>query len=109
MVKTMEWRHGALWLLDQTQLPLIVAEIECRDYETVAAAIRRLAVRGAPAIGLAAAYGAALAAFSIADHTDSREEFDAAIERSLSVLAGTRPTAVNLFWALDRVRRVRGE
>jgi methylthioribose-1-phosphate isomerase len=105
-VKTIEWRDGALVLLDQTRLPQEVVGIECRDYDTVADAIRRLAVRGAPAIGLAATYGAALAALSAASADPPREKFDREMEEALTVLAGTRPTAVNLFWAMDRIRGV---
>jgi len=103
-MNTMEWRDGALWLLDQTRLPLETVQIECREYETVADAIRRLSVRGAPAIGLAAAFGAALAARTASAGNPPRAEFEADMERALSVLAGTRPTAVNLFWAIARVR-----
>jgi methylthioribose-1-phosphate isomerase len=102
----MEWRDGALFLLDQTRLPLETVQIECRDYETVCDSIQRLAVRGAPAIGLAAAYGAALAAFSAWKRTGSRLQFNRDLETAVSALAATRPTAVNLFWALDRVRAV---
>jgi methylthioribose-1-phosphate isomerase len=87
----LRWEDGVLLILDQTLLPGEQAWIRCERPEQVAEAIGRLAVRGAPAIGVAAAYGLALA-----DH----DGFDAAAE----LLAGARPTAVNLRWAVDQVR-----
>jgi methylthioribose-1-phosphate isomerase len=102
-VRPILWRDGALWLIDQRLLPQRHEQIACRDVAAVAEAIRNMTVRGAPAIGIAAAYGVVLAA---------RDRFDAApatwkqdIEADLQLLAGTRPTAVNLFWAIDRMRR----
>ena len=107
---TLAWRDAgeadgpALVLLDQTRLPGEVTYLDCRDVETVADAIERLVVRGAPAIGVAAAYGVALgaglAAARAPDTVAARAT--AAIER----LARTRPTAVNLFWALKRQGQV---
>ena len=108
------WRDGALLLLDQTRLPAAEVWLECRTPEQVADAIRRLAVRGAPAIGVAAAYGLALgmavndppgAAAAAAGSAALREHF-AAVAR---LLGETRPTAVNLRWALDRGRGVFAE
>lgn len=98
-VETMRWEWGPtprLWLLDQTKLPGEVVQLDCRAVEDVFQAIRRLSVRGAPAIGVAAAYGVCLAA---------REGPDAVLQ-ACDYLAESRPTAVNLFWALDRMRRV---
>lgn len=92
--KTLEWKENALFLLDQTRLPLESVEFRCDTVEAVSDAIRRLVVRGAPAIGVAAAYGVALAARSGRD----------AIPPALTLLAESRPTAVNLFWALARMR-----
>ncbi|MHB8375412.1 MAG: S-methyl-5-thioribose-1-phosphate isomerase [Dehalococcoidia bacterium] len=87
-----EWRGGVLRFIDQTRLPGEVCYVETGDYRDVADAIRRLAVRGAPLIGIAAAYGVALAA------RDARTDLhDAAAE-----IAATRPTAVNLRWAVER-------
>jgi methylthioribose-1-phosphate isomerase len=86
-----EWRDGLLRMLDQTLLPGEARYIETRDWRDVAGAIRRLAVRGAPLIGIAAAYGVALAA-------RSGDDVSAAAE----ALAATRPTAVNLRWAIER-------
>lgn len=106
-MKTLEFRDGALWLIDQTELPLNPVLIACRRYEQVADAIRRLSVRGAPAIGLAAAYGVALAAQSLAASGTNGAIFDSKLTEAVETLRGTRPTAVNLFWALDRMQRVR--
>lgn len=106
-IATLRWVgsiDGRLHLIDQTRLPSECVEIECRDVATVTAAIKSLQVRGAPAIGLAAAYGVCLAAAGPADEPTSRvrERLHAA-EREL---AASRPTAVNLFWALRRMREV---
>ena len=95
------FRDGALVLLDQRKLPLEETYIECRTEDETAEAIKTMVVRGAPAIGIAAAYGMALAA---ARHAGSgagaqRE----ALERSARVLGATRPTAVNLFWAIEKM------
>ncbi|HCW51775.1 MAG TPA: S-methyl-5-thioribose-1-phosphate isomerase [Clostridiales bacterium] len=98
---TMRWSGGCLEILDQTLLPERVEYIKCRDYQTVCQAIRRLSVRGAPAIGAAAAYGLALGAFSL--DTRDRRDFISALEKIAADLAATRPTAVNLQWALDRL------
>lgn len=97
------WNNGVLSFLDQTLLPHEERFRDTTDYQVVAEAIRSLRVRGAPAIGIAAAYGAALSILSptLADSRDARRSLDEA----LAVLAGTRPTAVNLFYALDRIRR----
>jgi methylthioribose-1-phosphate isomerase len=103
-MRTLEFRDGALWLIDQTRLPLETVEIECRTVTQVADAIRRLSVRGAPAIGCAAAYGVVLAAQSLAGE-EATSDFQAGLEDAIAELRGTRPTAVNLFWALDRMRR----
>lgn len=92
--ETLKWRDDALILLDQRALPGEVRHLVCRDVETVAVAIETLAVRGAPAIGIAAAYGMVLAALA-----GGRSALADAEER----LARTRPTAVNLFWALERM------
>ena len=90
------WRDDHLELLDQTRLPREEVWLECREPEQVAAAIRRLSVRGAPAIGVSAAYGLVLAARRPVTELD--------FDRDWELLAGTRPTAVNLRWALDQGR-----
>jgi methylthioribose-1-phosphate isomerase len=105
-MKTLEFKDESLWLIDQTRLPLNPSLIECRNYLQVAEAIRSLRVRGAPAIGLAAAYGVVLAARSLASSGLSGEPLRSGLYEAMQELGGTRPTAVNLFWALDRMRRL---
>jgi methylthioribose-1-phosphate isomerase len=98
---------GSLRLIDQTRLPREVVEVECRDVPTVWEAIRTLRVRGAPAIGVAAAYGAVLGArVGLADGQMGLEE---ALSAASEYLRTSRPTAVNLFWALDRIDRLASE
>ncbi|MBI5197657.1 MAG: S-methyl-5-thioribose-1-phosphate isomerase, partial [Nitrospirae bacterium] len=104
MVPTIEWREGIVRMLDQRRLPTEVVWLDCTDYKIVAEGIRSLAVRGAPAIGIAAAMGAALGAKSIGNKTYS--DFSKEFEQICGHLAATRPTAVNLFWALDRMKRI---
>jgi methylthioribose-1-phosphate isomerase len=103
-MKTLEFRGESLWLIDQTKLPLDPALIECRNYLQVAEAIRSLRVRGAPAIGLAAAYAVVLVVRSLASSGASRESLHASLDEAIEELRATRPTAVNLSWALDRMR-----
>lgn len=93
------WRDGALHLLDQTRLPAEERWLRCTTVAEVADAIRRLAVRGAPAIGIAAAYGLVTALDEAGDGDPL-----AVVERAAATLGATRPTAVNLRWALDRGR-----
>ncbi len=103
--RTLRWKgdcDGCLYLIDQTRLPMEFVEIECREVDDVWHAIRTLQVRGAPAIGIAAAYGVCLGVRGAEGSVDQLiERLAAAADR----LAGSRPTAVNLFWALDRMRR----
>lgn len=99
-VDTVSYRDGVLVLLDQTRLPRETAALECRTPEEVADAIRRLVVRGAPAIGLAAAYGVTLAAHGARNAPPA--DFRAVVLRAISTLRSARPTAVNLAWALER-------
>ncbi|MBN1855215.1 MAG: S-methyl-5-thioribose-1-phosphate isomerase, partial [Pirellulales bacterium] len=104
---TLRWSGGIdghLRLLDQTQLPGAVVEQECHCPEDVWGAIRALQVRGAPAIGIAAAYGVVLGARPFLD--GHLPVLAAAARKAADLLATSRPTAVNLFWALDRMRKV---
>lgn len=103
MFKTVSWHDGAVRLIDQTKLPSEVTYIDCRDVGAVAEAITSLRVRGAPAIGITAAYGVALAARKISAR--SFEDFYLALLQACERLAATRPTAVNLFWAIERMKR----
>lgn len=102
--KTIEWKGDAVVLIDQTRLPNEEVYIECRDHISIAKAIKDLKVRGAPAIGVTAAMGVALGAKGI--ETDDRKEFVAELKGICDVLSKTRPTAVNLFWAIDRMMTV---
>lgn len=100
-METMRWQDGQLLLLDQTRLPGAAEYIHCSEYPVVAEAIKRLSVRGAPAIGAAAAYGLVLGAMGL--KAENSEEFMTGVERVAKDLAATRPTAVNLTWALNRM------
>ncbi len=99
--KTIEWKDGAVVMIDQTRLPVEEVYVECRTYEDVAEAIRTMVIRGAPAIGVAAAMGVALGAQGV--QTSDRAEFAAEVKRISDVILGTRPTAVNLSWAVKRM------
>lgn len=102
---TMTWEGGTdgyLRMIDQTLLPVEHRTIDCRDVETVWEAIKSLRVRGAPAIGVAAAYGVVI---GLQRHANAdRTGFDNRFQEVVEYLAGSRPTAVNLFWALDRLK-----
>src|SRR3954449_12340432 len=103
MVETIQWTEAGVVMIDQTRLPLEETYVTCRTYEEVATAIRDMIIRGAPAIGVAAAMGAALGVL----HADP-DRLDAEFEIICDTLARTRPTAVNLFWAIDRMKRLYG-
>jgi methylthioribose-1-phosphate isomerase len=103
MVPTVEWKDGAVCLLDQSRLPGQVEFLMCRDYQAVARAIRELKVRGAPAIGVTAAMGIALGVQSL--QVATYDELIKPAEAICEHLAATRPTAVNLFWAIERMKR----
>ncbi|MBX3026235.1 S-methyl-5-thioribose-1-phosphate isomerase [bacterium] len=100
MIRPVEWRNGAVVLLDQRLLPLQEVYRVYRDHREVARAIKDMVVRGAPAIGVAAAMGVALGMSQTSDGDLAR-----ALDRICRRFAATRPTAVNLFWAIDRMRR----
>ena len=104
MVETLRWvgdpNTGSLWLIDQTRLPTETVEIELKTAEQVWEAIKSLRVRGAPAIGIAAAYGTVLGMQAVT--AEDPDEWLTHLEKVSDYLAGSRPTAVNLFWALDR-------
>jgi methylthioribose-1-phosphate isomerase len=98
------WDIDKVKLLDQRRLPREEVYLNIRDYREIIEAIKTLAIRGAPAIGVAAAMGAALGALEI--HTDDNLEFQRRFLEICREIAAARPTAVNLFWALDRVQRL---
>ena len=100
-VRTIEWKNDRVIMLDQRLLPHREVYRVCRDYDQVAEAIRSMVIRGAPAIGVAAAMGVALGALQAPAKT-----FDRDFERIFARLGKTRPTAVNLFWALQRMRQI---
>jgi methylthioribose-1-phosphate isomerase len=102
MVATVEYINGAVRLIDQRRLPSEEVFIDCRDYQAVAEAIQTLAVRGAPAIGVTAALGLAVGARAI--EAEAFEHFWARFAEICTVMAATRPTAVNLFWAIERMK-----
>jgi len=101
MIETIQWTDGGVVMIDQTRLPREENYVTCTSYEEVAEAIRSMVIRGAPAIGVAAAMGIALGM----EQAQSVDEFD----EICKTLAGTRPTAVNLFWAIERMRRLYSE
>ena len=120
MVNTIEWTSRGVVMIDQTRLPSEEEYVTCTSYQEVADAIRSMVIRGAPAIGVAAAMGVALGVKGALPESDSSlesdrrgagliassaEELDRAMETICSTLAATRPTAVNLFWAIDRMKR----
>jgi methylthioribose-1-phosphate isomerase len=102
---TIEWQDNRVVMIDQRKLPFEEVYVECRSEEEVARTIETMVIRGAPAIGIAAAYGVALGVISADPTRDVDQQFDLTIKR----LARTRPTARNLFWALERMKRVYAE
>ena len=103
-IRPIHWSDGKLLLLDQTRLPAEETSVTVTRYEDAAAAIRDMKVRGAPAIGVTAAYAMAMAARDI-DSSDAGKFFSD-LEKAASIMRGARPTAVNLGWAVDRMMRV---
>ncbi|MBM4400589.1 MAG: S-methyl-5-thioribose-1-phosphate isomerase, partial [Crenarchaeota archaeon] len=100
-MRTMEWQDGTVITIDQTRLPHETVTLKIKTVEEMAEAIKNLRVRGAPLLGAAAAFGLALTACH--SKANSKEKLLAELENSSKILKGTRPTAVNLFWAADRV------
>jgi len=105
--KTIEWKDNKVIMIDQTKLPNEEVYLKCQTYEDVADAIKRMVIRGAPAIGVAAAMGIALGAIKI--ETRDRAKFLGEVNKITDVILATRPTAVNLFWAGKRMLRVLDE
>jgi len=114
-VETLRWAHNKLEMIDQRILPAAFEYLSYYTAASVAEGIRSMVVRGAPAIGVAAAYGVALEALRLSSATPplspegrggSEAGFNAGMEEGFNVLAASRPTAVNLFWALQRMRKV---
>jgi methylthioribose-1-phosphate isomerase len=108
LLLTVAWKNDSVVMIDQTRLPNKLVYIRCRYYKEVANAIRNLVVRGAPAIGITAAFGLALAA--IQSNSKTLSELMSDLDIAFKVLQSTRPTAINLFWALRRVmEKTRGK
>ncbi len=103
-INTIQWKDGKIILIDQTKLPLEEIYLEITDYRILAEGIKALKVRGAPAIGIAGAFGVCLGANEM--QSDDVDLFKNRLDGIIDELAGTRPTAVNLFWALERMRTV---
>lgn len=103
MLETLKWTESGVLFIDQTKLPIEEIWVNCTNYESVADAIRTMIVRGAPAIGVAAAMGIALGARDL--NVTSISEFRNRIGQICRVMGETRPTAVNLFWAIRRMQR----
>jgi methylthioribose-1-phosphate isomerase len=105
MIETIQWTDAGVVMIDQTRLPREEVYVTCTDHLQVADAIRRMVIRGAPAIGVAAAMGIALGMRQAMQEVTSAAQFDEICE----IIRRTRPTAVNLFWAIERMRRVFSE
>ncbi|NLW22700.1 MAG: S-methyl-5-thioribose-1-phosphate isomerase [Tissierellia bacterium] len=103
-IKTIEFKEDTLYLIDQRKLPATCEYFQCKNYRDVDFAIADMVVRGAPAIGAAAAYGVVLAAKEFLK--EDREQFFKKLDEALQVLNESRPTAVNLMWAINRMRKV---
>lgn len=100
-MRTIEWRNGTVVTVDQTRLPHETVLLEMKTCEDVADAIRTMKIRGAPLLGVAAGFALALVAYN--SKAKQREKLINDLERAADIIRGTRPTAVNLFWAIDRI------
>jgi methylthioribose-1-phosphate isomerase len=107
MLPTIEWNDGTVVMVDQRKLPAKEVYVHCKTPKEVAKAIKTMVIRGAPAIGVAAAMGLALGVHR--SKATGTKELAAEFYKLCDLLAGTRPTAVNLFWAIDRMKRVFSE
>jgi methylthioribose-1-phosphate isomerase len=105
MIETIQWTPEGVVMIDQTRIPAEETYVTCRDYMQVADAIRTMVIRGAPAIGVAAAMGVAIGVAG----ADQAISLDAQVDKICAELASTRPTAVNLFWAIDRMKKLYGQ
>jgi len=103
-LKTVEWKDNSVVMIDQTKLPTKLEYVKYTDYKEIAYAIKTLVVRGAPAIGVAGAFGLALA--TLQSQAKTKDELIADLENAKKMLYETRPTAVNLGWALDKIMTI---
>ena len=100
-MRTIEWKNGVVLTIDQTRLPDSLVYVKLRNSRDIASAIKTMKIRGAPLIGAAAAYGLALTAYN--SKVSSKREFMKEMEDTVQILKGTRPTGMNLFWAVARI------
>jgi len=107
MLPTIEWRDDAVVMIDQRKLPASEVYVTCKTAAEVAKAIKTMVIRGAPAIGVAAAMGIALGMRR--SNATGTKQFTTEFQRTCDLMAGTRPTAVNLFWAIDRMKQTFAE
>jgi len=107
MIKTIEYVDGMVRMIDQRRLPLEKVFVDCNEIDDVANAIKSMVIRGAPAIGVSAAMGVSLGATSI--YADNFDDFYSKLEDKCIPLANSRPTAVNLAWGIERMKRVARE
>ena len=107
MLPTIEWQGDTVVMVDQRKLPAQEIYVRCRTSQEVAKAIRTMVIRGAPAIGVAAAMGIALGMRR--STAKGVKQFAVEFQKTCDMMAATRPTAVNLFWAIDRMKRVFAE
>ena len=103
-LRTVEWKDDSVVMIDQTKLPNELVFVKYTDFNDVANAIRTLVVRGAPAIGVSGAFGMALAALQSSSKT--KEDLLSDLEKAKKILFETRPTAVNLSWALEQIMQI---
>ena len=107
MLPTIEWKDDAVVMIDQRKLPVSEVYVTCKTATEVAKAIKTMVIRGAPAIGVAAAMGIALGMKK--SKATGTKQFATEFQKTCDLMAGTRPTAVNLFWAIDRMKEVFAE
>ena len=107
MLPTVAWQDNSIVMVDQRKLPGREVYVRCKNAKDVARAITTMVIRGAPAIGVAAAMGIALG-MRLSKSTGTRQ-FAVEFNQTCDLMAATRPTAVNLFWAIERMKRVFGE
>ena len=103
-LRTVEWKNDSVVMIDQTKLPNELVYVKYTDYNDVAEAIRTLVVRGAPAIGVSGAFGMALAALQ--SSSENIEDLLSDLKKAKKILFETRPTAVNLSWALEKIMKI---
>src|ERR687897_3566537 len=104
MLPTIEWKDDGVVMVDQRKLPSAEVYVTCKTAAEVAKAIKTMVIRGAPAIGVAAAMGIALGMRR--SSATGTKQFTTEFQKTCDLMAATRPTAVNLFWAIDRMKRV---